>query len=96
LQNDFRENGIDINKPIDYNTFQKWIYKDHNLYLTYADKSIVIATSLICLDDIGYNDSTSISNNNLNTNINTNNIISNINNSNTSQNINNLTYPSFK
>lgn len=60
LINDFRECGIDSNKPIDFDTFKNWIYKDHNLYLNYANKSISIATSLICLDEIGFTDNSQI------------------------------------
>lgn len=66
LQNDFRENNLDINKPIDFDIFSKWLLKDHNLYLNYADKSIVIATNLMGLDEVGFNDSGSSNSSNNN------------------------------
>jgi len=56
LQNDFRENGIDINNPIQYDTFIKWIYQDHVIYLNYSFKQVAIATSLIYLDEIEFID----------------------------------------
>lgn len=40
---------------MDYETFSIWIMRDHNLYLSYADKGIVIATNLMCLDEVGFN-----------------------------------------
>jgi len=62
LTNDFRENGIDINKPIDFEIFKKWITRDHSFYLTYATKSVVIATTFSDLDDIGFDDNSSSQN----------------------------------
>lgn len=56
LQNDFRACGIDINSPIQYETFIKWIYQDHVIYLTYSHVSIAVATSLIYLDDVEFID----------------------------------------
>jgi len=56
--NDFRECNIDTNKPIEYETFKKWLYRDHNLYISYANKNLVIATSLTCLDEIGFTNDT--------------------------------------
>lgn len=56
MQNDFRVCGIDINSPIQYDTFVKWIYQDHVIYLNYSFKSVAIATSLIYLDDIEFID----------------------------------------
>ncbi len=60
LSNDFRECGVDISRPIDFDLFRKWIYRDHNLKLTYTIKNVVIATSLISLDDLGFDDSVSV------------------------------------
>lgn len=56
MQNDFRACGIDINNPIQYDSFIKWIYQDHIIYLNYSFKSVAIATSLIYLDDIEFID----------------------------------------
>lgn len=58
LANDFRECGIDVNKPIDFNSYYNWINKDHNLYLTYANKYVTIATNLLYFDEIGYSEET--------------------------------------
>jgi hypothetical protein len=41
---------------MDFETFSKWVYKNHTLSLQYAHRSIVIATSLVSLDDIEYID----------------------------------------
>lgn len=57
LQNDFRECGMNPNNPLEFDAFKKWIYRDHNLYLTYTIKSITIATSLIGLDQVGFEES---------------------------------------
>jgi hypothetical protein len=54
--NDFKECGMDPNKPIDMNTFLSWISRDHNLYLSYANKGVVLATNLLFLDLINYTD----------------------------------------
>ena len=48
---------------MDYETFKKWIYRDHNLRLTYTIKNVVIATSLIGLDEIGFDESVNVSSN---------------------------------
>lgn len=75
LQNEFRSIGININNPISYDVFVKWIYQDHNIYLNYSSFSISIATSLIYLDDIEFVDnlpahqnSGNYNNNNMNRN----------------------------
>jgi len=57
ITNDFRESSIDISKPIEFDVFCKWIHQDHNLYITYAHKQLCVATSLGCLDDIGFEES---------------------------------------
>ena len=56
LQNDFRQSGIDIDQPIQYETFVKWIYQDHVIYLNFSFKQVAIATSLIYLDEIEFID----------------------------------------
>ncbi len=62
LQNDFRECGFNTNKPIDFESFKKWIYRNHNLYLTYTIKEVTIATSLTYLDEVGFEDNLQNSN----------------------------------
>jgi hypothetical protein len=54
--NDFRECGINPDKPIDFNTYFNWISRDHNLYLAFGNKGVTIATSLLFLDEINYID----------------------------------------
>ena len=54
IDNDLRNNGIDPYKIMDFETFKNWIYKDHSLYLQYGNKSCVIATSLVKIDEIGF------------------------------------------
>ena len=56
IDNDLRESGIDPYSPIDFETFKKWIYKDHVIRLNYGGKSCEIATSLTKLDDIGFDE----------------------------------------
>lgn len=63
LINDLRENGINPETPIDYSLFTKWISKDHNLMLTYANKTIIVATSLSGLDEINFIDDVQLANN---------------------------------
>lgn len=60
MQNDFRQSGIDINQPIQYETFIKWIYQDHVIYLNFSFKQVAIATSLIYLDEIEFIDNLGI------------------------------------
>jgi hypothetical protein len=60
LQNDFRECGLDPNKAVDYETFKKWVYRDHNLYLNYTIKNVVIAVNLTSLDEVGFEESSSV------------------------------------
>lgn len=56
MQNDFRQCGINIDQPIQYETFVKWIYQDHVIYLNFSFKQVAIATSLIYLDEIEFVD----------------------------------------
>ena len=54
VENDLRENGIDTTRPIDIDIFKKWLYKDHSLYIQYGHKRINVATSLIKLDEVNF------------------------------------------
>lgn len=56
VENDLRENGINVSQPIDIETFKKWLYKDHSIYIQYGHKKISIATSLTKLDEIKFED----------------------------------------
>ncbi len=62
MQNDFRECGFNTNKSMDYETFKKWIYRNHDLNLTYTIKDVTIATSLTYLDEVGFEDTLQNSN----------------------------------
>lgn len=57
IDKDLRENGIDPYGRMDFETFKKWIIKDHTIHLNYGGKNCDIATSLIKLDDIGFDES---------------------------------------
>ena len=56
IDNNLRENGIDPFGRMDFETFKKWIYKDHTIHLNYGGKTCDIATSLIQLDEIGFDE----------------------------------------
>ena len=57
IDKDLRENGIDPYGRMDFETFKKWIIKDHTIHLNYGGKNCDIATSLVKLDDIGFDES---------------------------------------
>ena len=43
-----------VTNSINFEQFKRWISQDHTIYVKYGDKNISIATSLIRLDDIKY------------------------------------------
>ena len=43
-----------LTNSINFEQFKRWISQDHTIYVKYGDKNISIATSLIRLDDIRY------------------------------------------
>ena len=43
-----------VTNSINFEQFKRWISQDHTIYVKYGDKNISIATSLIRLDDIRY------------------------------------------
>ena len=43
-----------VTSSINFEQFKRWISQDHTIYVKYGDKNISIATSLIRLDDIRY------------------------------------------
>ena len=57
IDKDLRENGIDPYGRMDFETFKKWIIKDHTIHLNYGGKNCDIATSLVKLDNIGFDES---------------------------------------
>lgn len=67
IEADLRENGIDPNRNIEYEQFKKWVYLDHTLYINYGFKTVMKATTLAKLDEVGFDDSPiqrSLNNNN--------------------------------
>lgn len=54
--NSFMEIGVSYNQiSIDENTFLKWLYgQDRNMHYSYGNFNLHVATSLIALDDIGF------------------------------------------
>lgn len=83
LDNDIKMLNINLRNELDYPSFMKWINVDHNLYLQYGFINLPIATSLIVLDRVKFNDTElkknipapKTINNNSNNNINNNNDI---------------------
>ena len=56
IDNDLKESGVDVLGQVDFITFKNWLKKDHTLYLQIGPKYIAIATSLVKLDDVGFED----------------------------------------
>ena len=48
-----------VTNSINFEQFKRWISQDHTIYVKYGDKNISIATSLIRLDDIRYEEDSS-------------------------------------
>ena len=57
IENDIRSLDNGINNSITLEQFKRWIYKDHVIYIQYGKKNIMIATSLVKLDGIQYDES---------------------------------------
>ena len=57
IENDLKQFFPNINNSINFEQFKRWISQDHTIYLQYGFKRISIATSLIRLDDITYEES---------------------------------------
>ena len=62
IDKDLRDFDPNIGNSITFEQFLRWISIDHTLYLQYGGKNTMIATSLLRLDDINYDD-TKIGNN---------------------------------
>ena len=54
---DLAESGIDLTKEITFPMFCQWVQKDHTLYLGYSGKNVKIATDLMKLELIEYDNS---------------------------------------
>ena len=61
VANSFMEIGITNNQSsVEYDTFLKWLYyQDRNLHFSYGTYQLHVATSLISLDDVGFDINTS-------------------------------------
>ena len=57
IEMDLVESGIDIGKEITFPMFSQWVQKDHTLYLGYSGKNVKIATDLMKLELIEYDNS---------------------------------------
>ena len=57
IDNDLKAFFPGITNSINFEQFKRWISQDHTIYVTYGNKNISIATSLIRLDDIKYEES---------------------------------------
>lgn len=49
------DSSIEMNEPIYYDAFRKWLLKDNTIEITYANKMFRFATSLSFLEKIGLN-----------------------------------------
>ena len=54
IEMDLAESGIDFTKEITFPMFCQWVQKDHTLYLGYSGKNVKIATDLMKLELIEY------------------------------------------
>ena len=57
IEMDLAESGIDLTKEITFPMFCQWVQKDHTLYLGYSGKNVKIATDLMKLELIEYDNS---------------------------------------
>jgi hypothetical protein len=57
IEMDLAESGIDFTKEITFPMFCQWVQKDHTLYLGYSGKNVKIATDLMKLELIEYDNS---------------------------------------
>lgn len=54
IEMDLAESGIDFTKEITFPMFCQWVQKDHTLYLGYSGRNVKIATDLMKLELIEY------------------------------------------
>jgi len=57
IENDIKQFIPNVTNSINFEQFKRWISNDHNIYVKYGHKTATIATSLIRLDDITYEES---------------------------------------
>ena len=56
IDKDLREFDPNVTSRISFEQFLRWISIDHDLKLKYGNKTITIATSLLRLDDVNYDE----------------------------------------
>ena len=59
IEKDLKATFPEITTSISFDQFKRWISLDHNIYVSYGPKNITIATSLLRLDDIRYEEDSS-------------------------------------
>ena len=59
IENDLRNFFPNLTNAINFEQFKRWISQDHTIYVSYGNKNVSIATSLIRLDDIKYEEDAS-------------------------------------
>ena len=57
IENDIKQFIPNVTNSINFEQFKRWISNDHNIYVKYGHKTATIATSLIRLDDITFEES---------------------------------------
>lgn len=57
IEKDIKMFDTSISNTMTLEQFRKWIYNDHVIYIQYGQKNIMIATSLIKLDEINFDES---------------------------------------
>ena len=61
IERELKSFDPNITTVVSLEQFVRWLSRDYTIYLKYANKSIMIATSLIKLDDISYDESVDVS-----------------------------------
>jgi len=59
IEKDLKAFLPNITTSLNFEQFKRWISQDHNIYVSYGNKNITIATSLLRLDDIRYEEDSS-------------------------------------
>ena len=56
IEMDLKEFDSNVTNAISFEQFLRWISRDHTIYIKYGNKNIMIATSLIKLEEIHYDE----------------------------------------
>ena len=60
LDSDLKQLDPNATNCISFEQFIKWINVDHTIYIKYGNKNLMIATSLLGLDDIYYDETVDV------------------------------------